>query len=127
MKPVPIVGDVHHFFDDGKIRDSRHYMATVEEVLTIDKVEPELIEAWKEEVKTCYWLYAEETDYFVKCSIPRYEDDKPVWFVRTTCGGWFSIDYPSWWMAGRLMEKDFDYEKYKEELNLEIKVWSSKK
>jgi hypothetical protein len=47
------------------------------------------------------WLYAEETDYFIKCSIPEY-DENDVWFVRTVNGGWFSLDTNSWWMSGEL-------------------------
>mgnify|MGYP003436457724 CR=1 FL=1 len=31
---VPQVGEKLHFFDDGKISDSRHYMAVVTHVLT---------------------------------------------------------------------------------------------
>jgi hypothetical protein len=46
-------------------------------------------------------LYAEETDYFVKCSIPKY-DENDIWFVRTINGGWFSLNTVNTWMAGRL-------------------------
>lgn len=47
------------------------------------------------------WLYAEETDYFIECSIPGY-DDNNIWFARTVDGGWFSMDIQSSWQAGRL-------------------------
>ena len=48
------------------------------------------------------WLYETETDYFVECSCPVY-DDNNLWFVRTkNDGGWFSMDIQSWWQGGRL-------------------------
>lgn len=34
MEPVPKIGDKHHFFDDGKIRESRHFIAEVLSVIT---------------------------------------------------------------------------------------------
>ena len=34
MEPIPKVGDKHNFFDDGKLRESRHYIAEVLEVIT---------------------------------------------------------------------------------------------
>lgn len=34
MEPIPKVGDKHNFFDDGKLRESRHYVAEVLEVIT---------------------------------------------------------------------------------------------
>ena len=57
------------------------------------------------------WLYAEETDYFVECSIPQY-DENTVWFVRTVDGGWFSMDVQTSWMSGELMPVEFDFERY---------------
>ena len=131
MENVPVIGKQYHFFDDGKIRESRHYMATV-----VDKITPEqakdiyvnrlgldvwesLYRIWREEIDKhrqsnnfkvltydsmevgAPWLYAEETDYFIKCSIPDY-DKNDVWFVRTVDGGWFSLDTVNVWMAGRL-------------------------
>lgn len=34
LKPIPKIGSSYHFFDDGKIRESRHYIATVLDVIT---------------------------------------------------------------------------------------------
>ncbi len=48
------------------------------------------------------WLYANETDWFVECSIPEYEPEYTVWFVRDINGGWFSMDIPCSWMSGAL-------------------------
>jgi hypothetical protein len=39
----------------------------------------------------CYWLYAPETDYFIKAE---YDDEEePAYFVRTKDGGWFSLGF----------------------------------
>lgn len=59
------------------------------------------------------WLYAEETDAFIECSIPKY-DENNIWFVRTVRGGWFSIDIQSWWQSGELDTDGKLYEYYKE-------------
>jgi hypothetical protein len=53
-----------------------------------------LISNWAEEVTECYWLYANENDYFIKAESEHWAS----YFVRTTDGGWFSL---GWW-AGRL-------------------------
>ena len=60
------------------------------------------------------WLYAEETDFFVECEIPGY-DENTIWFVRTVQGGWFSMDVQSSWQSGSL---DVDGSIYKE-----VKKW----
>ena len=128
---IPVIGEQYHFFDDGKIRESRHYMATVLDVITLEQVKDiyvnrlgldiweSLYKVWREEIDShrqsnnfkvltsgsmeigTPWLYAEETDYFIKCSIPDY-DKNDVWCVRTVDGGWFSLDTANVWMAGRL-------------------------
>lgn len=128
---VPQVGEKLHFFDDGKVGDSRHYMAVVTHVLTpeqakcvfvvdaisfseshfIDFEENKslsLLDVHAEEVKCCDWIFAEQTDYFIACSIPEF-DDHIIWFVRKKDGGWFSMDIQSDWQGGYL---DVDGECY---------------
>ncbi len=34
MEPIPKIGDKHHFFDDGKMRESRHFIAEILSVIT---------------------------------------------------------------------------------------------
>ena len=105
LQPVPEVGKEYHIFDDGKINPVRHSTATILEAILFDKCEDtELIELWYKEVADCYWLYATETDYFIKASCPK---DDPMYFVRTKDGGWFSL---GWW-ASRL---DIDGSLYKQ-------------
>ena len=114
LVPVPHVGEVRHFFDDGKMSESRHYIATITKVIPYKKAPQKLKKIWKNQRWNCYWLYAYETDYFIKASIPGY-DKNPIWFVRTKRGGWFSFETVACWMSGRLMEAGFDYEEWKNE------------
>lgn len=116
LQPVPEVGKEYHIFDDGKIRMSRHYIAEVVEVIPALQsagLYPELYDAWKENVEECYWLFAEETDYFIKATSSY--DANPLYFVRTVDGGWFSIDYPNVWMGARLDIDGSLYNKMMEE------------
>lgn len=121
--PIPTVGKEYHFFDDGKISNSRHYLAVVNEIITKEQAqkltftktdsqdkeyETTLYDIWKREVLEHDWLYAEDTDVFVKCDIPEYDKD-PIYFARTKDGGWFSMDVTSWWQGGRL---DVDGKRY---------------
>lgn len=145
---IPTVGEQYHFFDDGKLRESRHYMATVLEKITPEQAKEvyinrrwedapvSLYTIWREEIDNhrqgntfkvltsgsmevgAPWLYAEKTDYLIKCSIPDY-DENDVWFVRTVYDGWFSLNTVDTWMAGRL---DVTGELF-EYMNETIKEW----
>lgn len=98
-QPVPEVGKEYHIFDDGKIKPSRHGITTVVELIPFEECkDTELLDAWKCDVFDCNWLYAPETDYFVKTEF----DDGVSYFVRTTDGGWFSLGYPDIWGGTRL-------------------------
>lgn len=128
---IPEVNKNYHFFDDGKIRESRHYIATVKKLITPEEAKSVIIDCefraycvslydiWKEEIEEhrqtenftvingsstesgAPWLYAEDTDYFVECSISNY-DENSVWFVRDINGSWFSLNTVNTWMTGEL-------------------------
>ena len=126
LKPIPEVGKFYHFWDDGKTSSSRHYICRVEELIkTKDAknimvgisewdfenkkeilVAKSLYDHWKFQVKNHDWLYADETDYFVRISCPHY-DEYDLYAVRTKYGGWFTLDIQSW--CGEL---DVDGKKY---------------
>ena len=132
LKPVPKVGEFYHFFDDGKTGPSRHYICRCERVVTSEEAKSimvrvpdeectkdnpvyndiSLYDHWHDnEMPNHDWLYETETDYFVECSCPVY-DENNLWFVRTKHnGGWFSMDIQSWWQSGRLdvTGEIFDY------------------
>ena len=114
LQPVPEVGKEYHIFDDGKLSPSRHFIAKITAVLPFEKVanpESQLYRAWEENIMEVHWLFAQDTDYFVKAESSY--DENPLFFVRTVDGGWFSIDYPSCWMGARL---DIDGSLYNEML-----------
>lgn len=105
LQSIPIVGKEYHIFDDGKIKPSRHGITTIVEAIPFDEADDEILKAWCQDVAECYWLYASETDYFIKSE---YDDeDEPSYFVRTTDGGWFSLG----WFGARL---DIDNSLYNE-------------
>ena len=134
---VPQVGEKLHFFDDWKVSDNRHYMAVVTHVLTPEQAKLVFVDAIRfcechsidfeenkkltlldihaEEIKSCNWLYIDQTDYFIACSIPEF-DDHIIWFVRTKDSqqSWFSMCIQSNWQGGYL---DVDGEKYKRMIN----------
>lgn len=121
LKQIPNIGEFYHFWDDGKTSPSRHYICKCERIITPEEAKsiivtvPEwdydknenifneipLYEQWKIEVLNCDWLYAKDTDYFVECSCPKYDEDN-LWFVRTKDGGWFSMNVQNSWQGGRL-------------------------
>lgn len=130
---VPKVGEVLHFWDDGKSGDSRHYLAVVTHVLTKEQMKrvswtpaeclehwedehgewhdipKDFIELWEYNKNQCPWLFADDTDFFVAAAVPEY-DEHILWFVRKKDGGWFSMDVQSCWQGGFL---DVTGEKYK--------------
>ena len=134
LKRVPDVGEKLHFFDDGKMSQGRHYLATVVNVVKYDDAMPivipmrewsydgndswltdtNLVDIHEMEIHNADWLYAEMTDYFIEISVPEY-DEYNLWCVRTKDGGWFSMDIQSGWQAGRL---DTDGSIYKDFLEM---------
>lgn len=94
LQPVPELDKEYHTFDDGKVKPSRHSIATITKIIPFADADPELLDTWKQNVEECYWLYAPETDYFVRATY----DDTTEHFVRTTDGGWFSLG----WFGARL-------------------------
>lgn len=108
---IPKIGKEYHFFDDGKTRPSRHYVCKCERVITpeeakeivfdLDDRKITLYDIWKDESAYCYWLFAEDTDFFVEVSCPSYNENS-LWAVRTKDGGWFTLDVHSSWEGGRV-------------------------
>lgn len=117
---LPQIGEFYHFFDDGKVTPSRHYIAKCIEIIPFEKfneIELEnvpmfnedveimttktLYEIWQNEQQDCDFLYASETDFAIKCECPIY-DENELYFVRTKDGGWFSMNIQNSWQSGRL-------------------------
>ena len=135
LKAIPEVGKFYHFWDDGKCSSSRHYICKCEKIITPKEAKniivsvPEwdfnhnenkfnlisLYDHWKTELYNHKWLYDKNTDYFVECSCPKY-DENNLWFIRTTDGGWFSMNIQSSWQGGRLDIDESIYKNIIEEL-----------
>lgn len=127
MESIPDIGKTYMFYDDGKISKSRQNKAKVLRVITkkdAEKVsfptyydddfnlttikqdaEPigsvSLYNKWLLSKKECDWIFANDTDCFIECSIPEYDEDT-IWFARTKSEGWFSMDIQNEWQGGRL-------------------------
>jgi hypothetical protein len=93
------IGKTYDYFDDGKISESRRLPVTITEVIPFSDIDSQILSDWKGEVEECNWLYAKETDFFIK-GILKFSDNenKEIIFVRTIKGDWFSL---GWW-GGRL-------------------------
>ena len=94
LQQVPEVGKKYHFFDDGKITFSRHYIYEVCDVvghMQFKRQYPEHFRIWRKEVKRCYWLYSSHSDKFIIAKRHECEDNSIYVFVRTKQGEWFSI------------------------------------
>lgn len=124
---LPKVGEVYDFFDDGKRSLSRHYRATVKRIISVEeakslkfkyfradfyhndetkdweKEEWSLYDIYKIEQEEHDWIFGGvETECFVECAIPDYDDDM-IYFAQTKYDGWFSLDVTNSWQGGRLM------------------------
>ena len=127
MDNVPEVGKKYHFFDDGKISPSRHYIAQVEQIIDMKEARRRYAERytkpgflrqlsviWEEIKNQRDWIFAKETDYLVLCSIEGYSEHW-IWFARTKNSGWFSLDIHSGLETGEL---DVDGSIYEDAKNL---------
>lgn len=130
MNSIPQKGKTYKFYDDGKTSREYDAVVlrilTKDETKTIkfkarldddnelstyyDKswgfdeqytFHKSLYDIWKDAVKNIDWVFSNDTDWFIECSIPLY-DEYPIWFARTNNGGWFSLDIQSSWQGGLL-------------------------
>jgi len=85
---LPEIGVTYNTFDDGKIRESRRYEVTINEITPFEDIDKETLNLWLKEVEDCFWLYNTETDYFIKGNL---ENGKLVTYCRTKDTGWFGL------------------------------------
>lgn len=91
----PVLGQTYYYFDDGEIRPSRRSEVVITEIIPFDQIDEETLNEWKQEVEDCHWLYAKETDFFVKADLKVSDDTiKKIVFARTPYHEWFSL---GWW------------------------------
>ena len=98
---IPKKRQIYNFFDDGKCSPSRLYKAYVKKVIPFNKADIHLKIHLVNSALDYDWIWNGDTDYFIGCYIPRY-DNHLVWFARTVNGGWFSMDLQSNWNGGLL-------------------------
>lgn len=100
MKIKP--GNRYHFFDDGKLSPSRHYIATIKRVLTgkeakkmvikgRDGIEQSLYAWWEMDRIDCPWVFKVETEYFLEIEIPGYGKNEIHYAVQANSGDWFTL------------------------------------
>lgn len=95
------VGKVYDYYD-GKSSPSRRYDVKIVEKIPFSAAEETLVSEWEDEAGNCPWLYAKETDYFLRAALSLRDGEKEeIFFVRTLDGGWFSMGL---W-SGRLKKK----------------------
>ena len=98
---IPKKRQIYNFFDDGKCSPSRLYKAYVKKVIPFNKADIHLKIHLVNSALNCSWIWNGDTDYFIGCYIPEY-DDHLIWFARTKYGTWFSMDIQSNWQGGLL-------------------------
>lgn len=87
-----IIGKTYNYFDDGKIRESRKMKVVITEIIPFKEIDDETLSIWEADVKQCNWLYATETDYFIKADLLITVDKtEQIVFVRTVDNDWFSL------------------------------------
>lgn len=84
---IPKKRQIYNFFDDGKCSSSRLYKAYVKKVIPFNKANIHLKIHLVNSALDYDWIWNGDTDYFVGCYIPRY-DNHLVWFTRTVNGEW---------------------------------------
>ncbi len=87
------IGETYNCYDDGKVKPSRKHKVLITDIIKFSDIDKDILDLWKEEVEYCDWLYAKETDYFIKGTIHIHKEDyETVYFVRTlNDGGWFAF------------------------------------
>ena len=87
---IPKKRQIYNFFDDGKCSPSRLYKAYIKKVIPFNKADIHLKIHLVNSALNCSWIWNGDTDYFIGCYIPEY-DDNLIWFARTKYGTWFSM------------------------------------
>ncbi len=92
---LPEVGKTYYYFDDGKVTISRRMEVVITEIVPFSEIDEETLNNWKEDVREIDWIYAKDTDYFVKGKLKVSDEVKEIVFVRTINNddGWFSIGF----------------------------------
>lgn len=94
---LPEINKTYDYFDDGKIKESRRMPVTITDIIPFNEIDEETLSLWKDEIEEIDWVYAKETDYFIKGDLKLSQNEiEKIVFVRTLDDGdgWFSL---GWW------------------------------
>ena len=69
-----------------------------------EDIDVETKEEWECEIKECGWLYAQETDFFIKATGDTPSHGEKHVFARTLEGDWFSMGFLSSSSLGEKIE-----------------------
>lgn len=125
-QPIPKKNKKYSYFDDGKIKPSRHSFMKILDVVPFNKASWELHDYWAEIKKEAPQVFKEETDYFIiGYEMPDGTDETfytlyTTLFARAKNGGWygFRTDNPETWWTGQLVTNPhFNYDEFVEECN----------
>lgn len=121
-QPLPKKSKKYSYFDDGKIRPSRHSYMKILDVIPFERASAEILTFWESLKKNYKWIFADKTDHFIICfEIPEgdYRVMHTTVFARDKSGGWygFKTDSPDTWWTGQLVTNPyFNYEEFKKEV-----------
>ena len=91
---LPIIGQTYNFFDDGKISLTRRMDVVITEIIPFKKIDSNTSKFWKGDIAGLDYLYAKNTDYFIKAELKISESKTTeIIFVRTVDNGWFSLGF----------------------------------
>ena len=99
-QPIPKVGKKYPFFDNGKVKRSLLYQATVLEIYDPDKV-PGYVKRAIDRARKKEKIFKPTTDKVICCSIKDY-DDNNIWIIRTKEDAWYSVCIQNEWQGGLL-------------------------
>lgn len=71
---IPKKKQIYNFFDDGKCSPSRLYKAYVKKVIPFNKADIHLKIHLVNSALDYNWIWNGDTDYFVGCYIPNYDN-----------------------------------------------------
>ena len=109
-QPLPEIGKEYNYYDDGKIRQSRHSIVKIIDIIPYNEANREIINFFERMKKEYHWVWDKETDYFIigynKSDIAGFT----MIFAKMNGISWYGFDtaeYQNW--TGRLItHPDFD-------------------
>ena len=110
---LPEIGKTYHYFDDGKIRESRHSVVKILNIIKVEDADRFMTEFFNR-IKSEYdWIFDEKQDYFI---IGYNETDCPgvtMLFARSG-GDWYGFETSGedYWTGRLITNPDFNYEKF---------------